>query len=48
MDRSLLEAAFFGYTVELETLQERIAAIRQQLGVGRSASVASGTDIRLR
>lgn len=44
MDRSLLEAALIGYGVELEKIQERIAAIRQQLGGGRVAHVATSTS----
>jgi hypothetical protein len=38
-----LEAALFGYNVALERLQEKIAAIRQQLRLGRSGHVATVT-----
>lgn len=45
MERSILEAAVVGYTVELKRIEQRIAEVRQQLN-GRTTKAAKPHPIR--
>ena len=42
MDRSTLEAALIGYEFQLKVIEEKMAAVRAQLG-GKAARVAATT-----